>query len=223
MKKMKALEDIDPYLQGCRLDHSIWLHSFHQLDPQQMEWVRTWRNHPHIRQWLYNQEWISEEEHAWFFQQLRHDKHRFYWMVGEGERWLGVINLQIDSAVGTEWGFHLNPDCLGKGLDLLYIGLQFFLEELKIPQLHGWVDYRNTNALLLHDFFGIRHSRYEKRQLKGVTRCFSLRSISTQQWQGQKDRRQWQRELLSQKASLKRYREQIIAEQKRLECHWNFQ
>ncbi len=41
---------------------NITLRNFINLNPDELELVRTWRNHPEVRKWMYNDQEISKEE-----------------------------------------------------------------------------------------------------------------------------------------------------------------
>ncbi len=77
-----------------------------------------WRNRPAVRQFMYTQHEISDEEHkAWFSHTLA-NAHRYFYIVykqvdGQPDKPLGVVNLDLNSENRTSatWAFLRRPRC----------------------------------------------------------------------------------------------------------------
>lgn len=166
------------------LGNEIFLFNFIHLRKADQLKVLEWRNHPNIRQWMFQQKEISSKEHFQFIQNLKAQESRFYWIVQVKGQKIGVINLCQFSSKSSEWGFYLKPGLLGNGQSILLIdtALRFFFDHLKINRLYGLVLQENLNALLLHDLFYIQYqARIPYTILDKTTMC-ECRSISRQNW-----------------------------------------
>ncbi|MEM9917150.1 MAG: UDP-4-amino-4,6-dideoxy-N-acetyl-beta-L-altrosamine N-acetyltransferase [Bacteroidota bacterium] len=187
----------------------IHLQNFCHLDAAQSQMILHWRNHPNVRRWLFNQQPISTEEHQQFLKRLQQDDRRKYWLLCVDGKELGVLNLHQLPTGRMEWGFHLNPHEMGRGIDLMYYALQYFFEVRKIKRIYGFVDYRNTTALLLHDFFALESLGYQWKVFGGMERCFALRAKSANNWDASLSLKDWKKSLLTSKVFMSRQRQLI--------------
>lgn len=72
----------------------IKLLNFLNLNDEEKELVRNWRNHDGVRKWMYSSHIISPEEHDKFIDRLSEDKKNFYWLVKNKDgKCVGVIYL----------------------------------------------------------------------------------------------------------------------------------
>lgn len=145
----------EAYFHRSFVDEGILFIPFSELKESLAREVLAWRNHPEIRKWMYNKEVISEEAHFRFLQLLPHQFQRYYWLVKEGDKKLGVIDLSNYQAGESEWGFYLNPKYIsgGKAFHLFHHALHFFFRQLKLQKVYGYVACQNTNSLLLNELF----------------------------------------------------------------------
>jgi pseudaminic acid biosynthesis N-acetyl transferase len=172
------------------LGDGILLQNFVHLSEEDQLMVLEWRNHPNIRQWMFQQEEISRKEHLRFIQNLEGQQNRFYWILLVNGQKIGVINLCHFSTRSSEWGFYLKPELLGNGQSviLIYSALKFFFDHLAIDRLYGLVLQENLNALLLHDLFYIQYQAGIPYTILGKTLMCECRSISRQNWMQQSAR-----------------------------------
>ena len=158
--------------------------NFVDMSYTQAEKIYYWRNHPDIRKWMYNQEPIELEDHFEYIALLGKQNQKYYWLVGDAGRPLGVVNLHISMLQQAEWGFYLNPDYFGSGLgiNLVYHTLNLFFRTMKIEQLFGFVKTDNHNAMRLHDLFDIHEDIMEERETQSGKTWFYKRSIGRKEW-----------------------------------------
>ncbi len=87
--------------------------NFINLNGEERELVRLWRNHDYVKKQMFSEHTISAEEHAEFAAGLSSDNKNFYWLVKDkiGE-YLGVIYLNRTdfSNMNAFLGIYSNPD-----------------------------------------------------------------------------------------------------------------
>ncbi len=135
--------------------------NFVNLTSYESEMVRRWRNTPAIREWMYNTDIITEDEHGAFISSLKNTKNRLYWLVREsGGGYAGVISL-----VNIRWnhrhaylGIYANPEERkpGRGSLLLSALLDVTFDILKLHTLKLEVIESNTAAIGLYKKFGFK-------------------------------------------------------------------
>lgn len=174
--------------KSYQIEKSISLVNFIDLTELEALDVLRWRNHPQVRECMYQKEIISKEQHLNFIQSLSQQDKRFYWVLKEDGKALGVIDIVDYQKSKSEWGFYLNPDFFGKGksINLLFHGLNFLFNTLQFQSLYGYCHYKNTKALLFHDLFHIHHQGYKQIEVgQGILEWYSHRTITAQNWKGQ--------------------------------------
>ncbi len=88
--------------------------NFINLNDEEKEMLRNWRNHDDIRKLMYSNHIISPEEHKIFIDGLNGDNKNFYWLVkGNNGEYVGVISLnRVDFNNKNSYiGIYANPDC----------------------------------------------------------------------------------------------------------------
>lgn len=159
----------------------LYIH-FSKLDKDLARQVLAWRNHPEIRKWMYNKDIISEEDHFQFLQQLPRQRHRYYWLVKEGDKDLGVIDLANCKSGESEWGFYLNPKYIGGGqaLRLFHHALHFFFQKINLNKVYGYVACENTNSLLLNELFDMQLAALMPKLHKGVLHWYAKYELTSE-------------------------------------------
>jgi UDP-4-amino-4,6-dideoxy-N-acetyl-beta-L-altrosamine N-acetyltransferase len=69
------------------------LKNFINLDDEEKEIVRGFRNNYFTRKWCYHENTISLSEHNEFIKELEKDNHNLYWLVEGSTGFIGVISL----------------------------------------------------------------------------------------------------------------------------------
>ena len=174
--------------QSYQIDKDVSMINFIDLTEAEALDVLRWRNHPQVRDCMYQKEIISNEQHLSFIQSLPQQDKRFYWVLKENDKALGVIDIVDYQKTKSEWGFYLNPDFFGQGksINLLFHGLNFLFNTLQFQSLYGYCHYKNTKALLFHDLFQIHHQGYKQIEVaEGQSDWYSHRIITAQNWESQ--------------------------------------
>jgi len=146
--------------------------------------VLKWRNDPQVRNHMYKKEEIRPEDHLCYLGNLPFQSKKFYWVVKEENKSIGVIDIVDFQRSKSEWGFYLNPECVGTGMsiNLIYHALNFFFKTLKFEGLFGFCHYKNSKALLFHDIFKIGHVGYKKIIIPRGSDWYSKRVINAEDW-----------------------------------------
>lgn len=133
--------------------------NFVALDEEQVKQVWQWRNAPEIREFMYNKEIISIEDHLQFVRSLKKREDVGYWLVRKSDDPIGVTNLtdiNIEKS-SAELGYYMLPSKLnsGLGLEFAYNNLLFaFDTKIQCNSLHGAIHRSNINALMLDSYLG---------------------------------------------------------------------
>ncbi|MBX2874891.1 MAG: UDP-4-amino-4,6-dideoxy-N-acetyl-beta-L-altrosamine N-acetyltransferase [Saprospiraceae bacterium] len=189
----------------------LFIH-FSKLDKKLAREVLAWRNHPEIRRWMYNKDLISEEDHFEFLQQLPRQRHRFYWLVKEGDKNLGVIDLSNCKGGESEWGFYLNPKYLGggKAIRLFHHALYFFFQKIRLNKVYGYVACENTNSLLLNELFDMQRTALMPKRHKGVIHWYAKYELNRGEYLSRNLRLSAaRRKLTGSQSALRRKRQEI--------------
>lgn len=133
--------------------------NFTTLNDEQIRQVWEWRNHPNIRKYMYNKEFIPFEKHLDFINSLSNRDDVVYWLVFLNGNPIGVTNL-VDICLkkcSAELGSYMIPelDGNGMGLDFFFHNIKFsFSDSIGCKKLHGSIHRKNISALLLDSYLG---------------------------------------------------------------------
>jgi UDP-4-amino-4,6-dideoxy-N-acetyl-beta-L-altrosamine N-acetyltransferase len=97
----------------------ILLVNFVNLNDDDKEMIRNWRNHEDVRKWMYSNHLISTEEHAMFMAGVINDNKNSYWLArNKNGECIGVISLnRLDfNNENAYFGIYANPDCKMQGV-----------------------------------------------------------------------------------------------------------
>jgi len=132
------------------------------VEPDDRERLRSWRNLPEVARHMYTDHAITETEHAAWFDRMMGDPSSRYWVVVADGRDLGVVNLaQIDRRNGTaSWGFYLAepppPPGRGAGVYALYRLADEAFVGLEFERLWAEVLASNKRSIGVHEVLGFR-------------------------------------------------------------------
>ncbi|MEA3641705.1 MAG: UDP-4-amino-4,6-dideoxy-N-acetyl-beta-L-altrosamine N-acetyltransferase [Lamprobacter sp.] len=117
--------------------------TLHPLTEADLELILPWRNTPAVRRAMVSQHEISLDEHCTWFQRLRQDpSRRWYLYQDDSGTAQGVVYFtDLDPAQGTAfWGFYARPEApAGTGLQILFAALDTAFGELALHKLSGEV------------------------------------------------------------------------------------
>lgn len=135
--------------------------NFIDLTDEEKKEVLKWRNHPEIRKWMYDKREISLQNHLTFIENLKNDKSKFYFKIGD----FGVINFKIKKDF-AEIGLHKNPEKKGVGNILMQKIIDYGFNELKLKKLILYVYEDNLKAINLYKKFNFKESDKKNNLIK---------------------------------------------------------
>ncbi len=160
--------------------------NFTMLSEELKSEVLNWRNDDRIRKWMFDKNVIELTNHLNFINKLLIDHTNFYWLVFKKERPIGVVNINNynSSEEAAEWGFYINPALFmsNLGFELFHETINLFFEPFALKELKGFVQEDNKNALMLNDFFGMKHFDF----VLLYNKKYSFRKITFQEWKSKK-------------------------------------
>jgi UDP-4-amino-4,6-dideoxy-N-acetyl-beta-L-altrosamine N-acetyltransferase len=120
--------------------------------------VRSWRNHPDIRRYMFTQHEITLDEHAHWFEQvcLNPLKHvLIFEMDGQA---FGFVSLYETGPGGiAEWGFYAAPDApKGTGRSMGLAALNHAFSHLSLHKVCGQAVAYNHRSIRFHQHLGFR-------------------------------------------------------------------
>jgi len=131
----------------------IRLIPFTELNDTEKEMILTWRNHPDIRMWMLNSCEISINEHLRFIESLKNRSDKRYFLVRQGNDYLGVVDLTDITTTSAEIGIYANPDKRGIGALLMDSLIRYAFNTLKLTKLIAMVFNNNEKAKRLYQKF----------------------------------------------------------------------
>ena len=134
----------------------LHLCNFTTLSESQKKMILTWRNHPNVKAYMYNDKEITEAEHFGFIETLKNREDRCYFLVQENKSDLGVIDFSAISKESAIMGLYANPTLTQKGIGsrLMEAIVTYAFETLKIQTLKAEVFAENQRAKALYEKFG---------------------------------------------------------------------
>lgn len=117
-----------------------------------LEQVRSWRNHPQVRRHMLTQHEISVEEHVQWFNKVKQEPQRHVVLVHEGEQALGLAHFAPVNPHGVvDWGFYLTPQASkGSGSKLARMALDFAFKQQGWHKVCGQVISSNAASRRFH-------------------------------------------------------------------------
>lgn len=128
------------------------------MQPDDLEMVRSWRNHPNVRCHMLTQNEISAEEHAQWFGRVQQDPQRHVVLVHEQQQPLGLVHFTPVNGQGVvDWGFYLTPQApKGSGRKLARKALDFAFTQQGWHKVCGQVISSNAASRRFHLKMGFR-------------------------------------------------------------------
>ncbi|AGP80964.1 hypothetical protein I533_04900 [Alteromonas mediterranea MED64] len=130
---------------------------FSPLTSNDLEIVLQWRNQPHIRQNMHNQDEITWSQHEAWFDALKNDESRCFFVFYQNDRPIGVLNFSEHQSTPytLEWGCYIGEDDVwpGSGLLLEIAALEYALNIKDAAILYAEVLAFNKSVIKLHTLF----------------------------------------------------------------------
>ena len=121
--------------------------------------VRTWRNHPSVRRFMYNQHEIQPAEHSCWFERAAADPDKHLFLFERGEQPAGFVSFTIVDrrAKRAEWGFYLAPDAApNSGCALGLTALSYAFGSLDLHKVCGEALAYNQRSIRFHERLGFQ-------------------------------------------------------------------
>ncbi|MGC8557245.1 MAG: UDP-4-amino-4,6-dideoxy-N-acetyl-beta-L-altrosamine N-acetyltransferase [Fervidicoccus sp.] len=138
----------------------IELKNFVNLNENEIELVRIWRNHTDVRKWMYTDHEISKEEHLNFIENLKKDTKNFYYLLSKDQKYIGVISLSRLSVKNRNayFGIYANPleKVPNAGIILEKASLKLAFEVANLHTLKLEVVENNERALRFYKRMGFK-------------------------------------------------------------------
>ena len=122
------------------------------MQQDDLELVRSWRNHPDVRCHMLTQHEISAEEHAQWFSRVQQDPQRHVVLVHENQQPLGLAHFTPVNPHGVvDWGFYLVPQAAkGSGSKLARMALDYAFKQQGWHKVCGQVISTNAASRRFH-------------------------------------------------------------------------
>lgn len=137
---------------------NLTLINFVFLTGEEKEMVRNWRNNENIRKWMYTDHAISQEEHFRFSENLKKDDRNYYWLVKDGNEYIGVLYFnRVDFENESSYlGIYSNPcsEIKGKGKMLRNALMELAFQTANFHTMKLEVLEDNDRAIYLYNKAG---------------------------------------------------------------------
>lgn len=145
--------------------------SLRQMIDSDLARVLQWRNSDHVRKYMFTDHIISYQEHLDWFNKIKYDKSKRYYIFEHQGVPCGVTNftgLDFHNKKGF-LGIYIGENRLIKGLgsSSLYLTLESYFETLQFNKIYAEVFAFNTKAINLYQKFGfIQEGLFKNHVLK---------------------------------------------------------
>ena len=140
--------------------NNISLINFIDLNIEEKKMILSWRNHPNIKQWMYNDNDINLEDHLMFIDSLNSITDKLYFLVKQDDKYIGVIDFTNITNKNSEFGLYSNSDVkiAGVGRILENICIDYAFNTLKVEILKLEVFSENIQVINLHKKFNFKET-----------------------------------------------------------------
>lgn len=166
------------------------------LTAEHLELILPWRNATAVRRAMYSHHEISLEEHLAWFERLKVDKTRQWYLfqdeAGEpqGVVYFTDINREQETAF---WGFYAKPGApMGSGLIIALAALNYAFNELLLHKLNGEVLGSNPIVVNLNKMLGFtQEGRFREQHESRTKRVDVIRfGLLATEWPEHRERLQ---------------------------------
>ena len=136
-----------------------------------LEPVRLWRNSPEVSNLMYGEHIITEAEHRSWFEQLKTDETKSYWIIEADQNAIGVSYVyDIDMKnLKASWGFYVVDQKArrsGVGYYVEIFMLYFAFEHLKLNKLTCEVLAENSAVWRMHEKIGFKREGFFRSHIR---------------------------------------------------------
>lgn len=155
------MEKIKEFLRFLLRYQSLIVIDLRPIESSDRENLRSWRNNPEISKYMYLDHYISKQEHNKWFDKIRHDETKKYWIIYFDGIKAGLVNLyDIDNInQRCSWAFYIaNLNTRGKGVGSFveYFVLDYVFNTLCLNKLICEVFEFNEAVIRMHKKFGFK-------------------------------------------------------------------
>lgn len=120
--------------------------------------VLGWRNHAKIRNFMYTQHEISEQEHSGWFERSRHDPNIHLLIYEEQCAPCGFVNFSVsEPSRNAVWGFYSAPEApKGVGQRMGQAALSYAFKTSGFHKVSGEALANNDKSILFHLSLGFK-------------------------------------------------------------------
>ncbi|MFT6283632.1 MAG: UDP-4-amino-4,6-dideoxy-N-acetyl-beta-L-altrosamine N-acetyltransferase [Arenicella sp.] len=139
-------------------------HVFKPLQQEQLHLVWQWRNSPRIMRNMHNPEPVEWLEHCAWFEKLKSDNSRQFYVFLQDKRPIGVLNFSDMNTATPQWGCYLGETNVwpGSGIMLELAALDFSASHSEFSHLLAQVLSFNHAANKMHNVFEYAKLSLEK-------------------------------------------------------------
>lgn len=127
------------------------------LTAADLDMILVWRNAPLVRENMYTTHVISACEHAAWFERVREDETKRYFVFENNGIACGVVGfVDVDSrSRRSSWAFYASTSApRGTGSKMEYLAMEYAFNEMNLHKLHCEVLGFNQAVVKLHLSFG---------------------------------------------------------------------
>lgn len=132
--------------------------NFINLDDEQRELVRTWRNRDEIRKWMFTERIIAPEEHRQFIERLKDGTANAYWVATVNSRPSGVVSFQRIDLENRSGYFGIYTVEQGTGRSIMKQLVRLWFDLLGMQVLRCEVRDGNDRAYAFYTSAGFRET-----------------------------------------------------------------
>jgi UDP-4-amino-4,6-dideoxy-N-acetyl-beta-L-altrosamine N-acetyltransferase len=150
--------------------------------------VRTLRNQPDVRKFMYTSHEISEQEHAKWLNSLQGNPRQQVFVVIKDEQAVGVVSLNAINVLhkSADWAFYLDVGLQGKGLGSVveFWMLDYAFGVAGLEKLNCEVLAINAAVVKMHQKFGFEIEGVRRQNVvkDGVRVDVVLLGITNAEW-----------------------------------------
>lgn len=136
-----------------------------KLQKEDLELVRNWRNSEDVTKYMYNESYITVEEHNKWFEKIKDSQDSIYWIIEYNNKKLGLASITgIDNTLKScYWAFYLGDTSVrggGIGAKIEYNVIEYVFSILNLNKLRCEVFISNDRVIKMHEKYGFRREAY---------------------------------------------------------------
>lgn len=164
------------------------------LSETHLEMVRNWRNSQEVRQYMYTDQEISQQDQINWFNKVKNDNTCKYWIISYEEKSLGLVSITNISSIfdSCYWAFYLGDTSVrgaGIGAKVEYNILNYVFNNLNLNKLRCEVLISNIQVIKMHEKFGFRREAYYREHVKKNDTYYDVVGLAMlkKEWEQLKD------------------------------------